>query len=271
MKQCKIRYYTDELNDDFAGTKINTCEVTEDFTFVNKNIFWRICEAVVYRGIVTPLVWVFGKVAFGLKIKNRKVLKSLKRTGYFLYGNHTQGVMDAFTPSLCTFPKKAHIVVNPDAVSIKGIRQLVLMLGGLPLPTDMKGYKPFRDAIKTRVEQNRVMTIYPEAHIWPYYTGIRPFKATSFSYPVSLSKPCVAFTTTYRQRKILKNAYPKITVTISEPFYPDKSLSEKEARQKLRDEVYGFMTSVANSEENYEYIKYVKRPENEKLIYNVGA
>ncbi len=258
MEQSRIRYYTDELNDDFAGTKINTCRVTKDFTFVNRNILWQICEFIVYRLIVTPLVFLFGKIAFGLKIKNRKALKKLKNTGYYMYGNHTQGVMDAFTPSLCTFPKKAHIVVNPDAVSIKGIRQLVLMLGAIPLPTDLKGYKPFQEALETRIEQKKVVTIYPEAHIWPYYTGIRPFKATSFSYPVEQDVPCVAFTTTYRQRKLFKKAYPCITVTLSEPFYPDTSLPGKEARQKLRDEVYAFMNSVADDEQNYEYIKYVK-------------
>ncbi len=259
MSRCDVIYYSDELNDDFAGTDINTCEVKSDFTFVNRNIFWRICEFIVYRVIVTPLVWVFGKVAYGLKIRNRKALRKLKKTGYFLYGNHTQGVMDAFTPTLCTFPKKAHIVVNPDAVSIKGLRQIVLMLGGIPLPTEMKAYKPFRKALETRIKEGKVVTIYPEAHIWPYYTGIRPYKATSFSYPVSMNVPCVAFTTTFRQRKIFKNAYPKLTVTLSEPFYPDASLPEKEARQKLRDEVYAFMVSTAAREDNYEYIKYVKK------------
>ena len=258
MKQSEIRYYTDELNDDFAGTKIDACEITSDFTFVNKNILWRMCEVIIYRIIVTPLVWLFGKVGYGLKIKNRKVLKNLRKTGYFLYGNHTQGAMDAFTPTLCTFPKKAHIVVNPDAVSIKGLRQIVLMLGAIPLPTDLKGYKPFKKAIETRVEEGKVVTIYPEAHIWPYYTGIRPYKATSFSYPVSLDKPCVAFVTTYRQRKIFKKAHPCITVVLSEPFYPDTSLPEKEARQKLRDEIYNFMVSTADSKDNYEYIKYIK-------------
>ncbi len=259
MKRSKMIYYQDELNDDFANNNIKACEVPSDFTFVNKNILWRICEAIVYRGIATPLVWVFGKLAYGLKIKNRKVIKKLKKTGFYLYGNHTQGVMDAFVPTLCAFPHKAHIVTSPDAVSIKGIRQLVLMLGGIPLPTDLKGYKPFKRALETRIEQNRAVAIYPEAHIWPYYTGIRPFKNTSFSYPVSMDKPCVVFVTTYRRRKIFKNAHPNITVTLSEPFYPDNSLPEKEARQKLRDEVYDFMTSVASGEDNYEYIKYVKK------------
>lgn len=258
MDCAKVIYYSDELNDDFAGTDIKTCEVPADFTFVNKNFLWRICEFIVYRLIVTPLIFLFGKVVYGLKIKNRKVLKQLKKTGYFLYGNHTQKIMDAFTPSLCTFPKKAHIVVNPDAVSIKGIRQLVLMLGGIPLPTDLKGYKPFKAALEKRIKEGKVATIYPEAHIWPYYTGIRPYKATSFSYPVSMNVPCVAFATTFRQRKIFKKAYPKLTVTLSEPFYPDTSLPEKQARQKLRDEVYDFMVSTADSEDNYEYIKYIK-------------
>lgn len=260
VKQSKIIYYKDELNDDFAGTDIKASEVKADFPFVNKNIIWRVCEAIVYRGIATPVLWLFAKVGYGFKIKNRNAVKKLRKTGFFLYGNHTQGVMDAFTPTLCVFPHKAHIVTSPDAVSIKGIRQLVLMLGGIPLPTELKGYKPFKKALKTRIEQNRTVTIYPEAHIWPYYTGIRPFKDTSFSYPVSMNKPCVAFATTYRKRRIFKNAHPCITVTLSEPFYPDRTLSEKEARKKLRDEVYDFMCSVAASD-NYEYIHYEKQEE----------
>ena len=47
-----------------------------------------------------------------------------------------------------------------------------------------------------------------------------------------------------------------MTVTLSEPFYPDKTLSPREAQQKLRNQVYDFMVSVSQSHENVEYIAY---------------
>ena len=52
-----------------------------------------------------------------------------------------------------------------------------------------------------------------------------------------------------------------MTVTLSEPFYPDAALSPREAQQKLRDQVYDFMVSVSQSHENVSYIQYEPRPE----------
>ncbi|MBP3414921.1 MAG: 1-acyl-sn-glycerol-3-phosphate acyltransferase [Clostridia bacterium] len=254
----RIVYYTDELNDDFAGTDIKTCDIGDDFKFINKNPLWRAAAAVVYYLIAFPIVWLISYIGYGLRIKNRRAVRKV-RGGYFLYANHTQMLTDAFAPSIISFPKRAHVVANPDAVSIKGIRQLVMMLGVIPLPASLKMMRPFRDAVEARYGQNRTVTIYPEAHIWPYYTGIRPFGAASFAYPVRLNAPCIAYVTTYRRRKIFKNARPLVTITLSDPFYPDPTLTEREAKQKLRDEIYDFMCAVAKSEDNYSYITYIRK------------
>lgn len=254
----RIVYYTDELNDDFAGTDIKTCDIGDDFKFINKNPLWRAAAAVVYYLIAFPIVWLISHIGYGLRIKNRHAVRKV-RGGYFLYANHTQMLTDAFAPSIISFPKRAHVVANPDAVSIKGIRQLVMMLGVIPLPASLKMMRPFRDAVEARYGQNRTVTIYPEAHIWPYYTGIRPFGAASFAYPVRLDAPCIAYVTTYRRRKIFKNARPLVTITLSDPFYPDPTLSEREAKQKIRDEIYDFMCAVARSEDNYSYITYIRK------------
>lgn len=254
----RIVYYTDELNDDFAGTDIKTCDIGDDFKFINKNPLWRAAAAVVYYLIAFPIVWLISHIGYGLRIKNRRAVRKICK-GYFLYANHTQMLTDAFAPSIISFPKRAHVVANPDAVSIKGIRQLVMMLGVIPLPASLKMMRPFRDAVEARYGQNRTVTIYPEAHIWPYYTGIRPFGAASFAYPVRLNAPCIAYVTTYRRRKIFKNARPLVTITLSDPFYPDPTLSEREAKQKLRDEIYDFMCAVAKSEDNYSYITYIRK------------
>ena len=69
--------------------------------------------------------------------------------------------------------------------------------------------------------------------------------------------------TTYRKRRGLFRLFrrPGMTVTLSEPFYPDAALSLREAQQKLRDQVYDFMVSVSQSHENVNYIQYEPRPE----------
>lgn len=255
----RVIYYSDELSDDFAGTDINTRKIDGDYEYVPSSPLWRTAAFVVYRILATPLVWLLCKLVCGLKIKNRKAIRKLRGKGFFMYGNHTHGMADAFTPTLISFPHRAHIIVNPDAVSIRGLGTVVAMLGAMPLPSTLSGMKKFRKAIDHRYAQERSIAIYPEAHIWPYYTGIRNFSASSFEYPVRLDAPCVAYAATYRKRRILKKLPPLMTVTVSEPFYPDRSLSDREAKQKLRDEIYTFLRDTVCSEDNYEYIRYVKK------------
>lgn len=253
----KTVYYSDSVNDDFAENSIKAKPVPADFPYAVKNPFWRISEFILYRAIATPVVWLIGKAGYGLKIKNRKAIKGL-RGGFYLYGNHTQNMMDAYTPSLIVFPKHAHIVVGPEAVSVPVLRRAVQLLGGIPLPGTAKGYRPFLEALGYRTKQGRVITVYPEAHIWPWFTGIRPFPDSSFAYPVRDGLPVVAFTTTFRKRKVFKNLWPKLTVTVSEPFYPDKTLSPREAKKKLRDCVFAFMCETADAPDNYAYYEYIK-------------
>ena len=260
----KIIYYDDTKNDDFANNGLEAKTVPPDFPFAIHNPVWAVLEFILYRLIATPLVWLIGKVGFGLKIKDRKNLRSLKDTGYFLYGNHTQSMMDAYTPSLLAFPKHIHIITGPEAVSVPVLRNAVQILGGIPLPGTVSGYRSFLNALHLRIKQNRGIAIYPEAHIWPWYTGIRPFSDGSFTYPVRENVPVIAYVTTYRKRKIFKNLWPCITVRISKPFYPDTTLSPHEAKKKLRDQVYEFMCKTANNPENYAYYEY-KFKDNAKI------
>lgn len=260
----KIIYYDDTKNDDFADNGLKAKTVPPDFPFAIHNPVWAVLEFILYRLIATPLVWLIGKIGFGLKIKDRKNLRSLKGTGYFLYGNHTQSMMDAYTPSLLAFPKHIHIITGPEAVSVPVLRSAVQILGGIPLPGTVSGYRSFLDALHLRIKQNRAIAIYPEAHIWPWYTGIRPFSDGSFTYPVRENVPVIAYVTTYRKRKIFKNLWPCITVRISKPFYPDTTLSPHEAKKKLRDQVYEFMCKMANNPENYAYYEY-KFKDNAKI------
>ena len=75
---------------------------------------------------------------------------------------------------------------------------IVEMLGAIPVPGNKESMKNFLDAIKKRIENGNSITIYPEAHIWPYYTKIRPFKEVSFKYPVELNVPAFCMTNTYQ-------------------------------------------------------------------------
>lgn len=251
--------YDDPAKDDFAKNGLDKTHIPADFPFAETDVFHRISEFLLYRVVATPIVFLISKLGFGLRVKNRRALRGLGGTGFYLYGNHTQGMMDAYIPTLAVFPRHAHIVVGSQAVSNPALRFLVCRLGGIPTPSTICGMRSFANALSLRIKEKRVVTVYPEAHIWPWYTGIRPFPDTSFTYPVKDGVPAVAFVTTYRRRRIFSNLPPCLTVTLSEPFYPDASLEAPEARKKLCGNVYDFMCREAARCDNYAYYSYIKK------------
>lgn len=249
-------YYTDELSDDFAAThgKIQAKEVGADYRYRHKNPIWRFFSFLLYRLVALPLGWLYLKLCFGLRIKNRRALRGL-HGAYFLYGNHTQYAADAFLPAVIAFPHRASVITSADAVSIPIIRHLVAMLGGIPLSDTPRGRVLFLQTVRARAASGQPIAIYPEAHIWPYYNRIRPYSDASFCYPMQSGLPAVGFTVTYRRRKILRRLPPLITVTLSEPIFPTACADKRE----MRNRIYNFMCETVKRENSYAYREYRKK------------
>lgn len=260
----KTIYYKDALNDDFAGTKIKQKPLPKNFRYVSKNPFFRFFAMLIYRVIAMPILWIASKIGWSVKVKGKKNAKKVAHKGVFIYGNHTQ-ICDAWTNQVfVSWRQRTHVLVNPDATSIKGIRWLVMMLGALPMP-DIERKDDFMKAIETRIKQRRAIVVFPEAHIWPYCIHIRPYGDAAFVYPALLGTPVLPTVTTYKRRKfIFKNCHPKMVIHVGKAIYPDMKLSLPERRKELRDRVYEFMLDYATNEENAEYIRYLKAPSEEK-------
>lgn len=249
-------YYHDLKNDDFAATNIKQIELPDDYKYVDRNIFYRAGELII-RCIACPIVFLILKIVYLQRIKNRKALKSAKGSCFFIFGNHTDYMLDAFNPTILSFPRWSHIIANPDAVSINGLGTIVKMLGVVPIPTSIKGMKNYMQGINKLIEMKRVIAIYPEAHIWPYYTDIRPFGTASFHYAADAGAPCFTYTNIYQQRKFKLIKRPKVVTYVDGPFYPDISLSKADRIKKLRNEIYNAMKSRVDENPKYNYCDYI--------------
>ena len=256
-KEKKVIYYTDEQNDDFAGTNINTKPVDDSFIFLHTSIPWKICSTLLYYGVAVPAVWLFMRVILGVQFVNRSAVKACKGP-CFLFGNHTDFI-DAFIPNLLSLPHRNHILVGADTVSIPGLRTIVQMFGALPIPTGTRGWRKFLAALDVYCKKANI-TVYPEAHIWRFFTGVRDFPDTSFAYPIRYGMPSVVFFTAYSKPKPSLAFWRKATITVyvSDPMYPLGGVSEPEARRDLRDRAYAFMKEKS-ALSDYELIRYVKK------------
>lgn len=253
--QKKVIYYHDELQDEFSTAQIKAKVIDAGYSYDQDKFSRRIGHFIWYKVIARPLAYLFLKIKFGHRIIGKEKIRTTKGSGYYLYGNHTNPVADALIPSMINYPTDTYVIVHPNNVSMPVLGRITPCLGALPLPDDMGATKNFIQEIKKTVEKKKCVTIYPEAHIWPYYTRIRPFKDTSFRYPVQDKVPAYCFTNTYQKRAFCKT--PRIVTYIDGPFFPDYALSVKEQKQALREEVYQAM--VRQSQHNtVEMIQYIK-------------
>ncbi len=259
IKEKKTVYFEDPLNDEFSGTNIKRVPLGDDYEYVPKNIFARMLGWLLYWIFAYPLVFLYLKIVFHVRVYGKKNRRFLRGQGVFVYGNHTQFIDGLTGQAFALRHKRGYVVCNQDTTSIKGIRWLVRLLGAIPVPENPKEAEKYKQCIVTRIRQKRGVIIFPEAHIWPYSTHIRPFKDDAFTYPAELGAPVVAMAMTYRKRKIFKNRPPYVTLHISQPIYPDMHLSLSERKKQLRNRVYDYLLDKVTDEENYEYIRYVKK------------
>ena len=178
-----------------------------------------------------------------------------------IYGNHTNPFHDAFSPALVA-DRRIFTIISPVNLKLPGIGKFLPMIGGIPLGTNPEEKKAMNEAVDKRLKQKNCLVIYPEAHVWPYYTKIRKFPAgdKSFKYPVRNDLPIFTMTTTYHKSKVKGQERPDMTVYVDGPFYPDAKLSEDENRAKLAKEAYDSMVKWSKKN-SYEYFEYKKKVE----------
>lgn len=252
----KVRYYS-SYDQDFVQTRDQDCQVPPDYRWVRHDLPYRVLSGLIY-GVAIAFSALYCRLFLHIRFQNSKIVKEGRKSGAFIYCNHTQPLGDVFTPALPCLPGRIYTVVSPANLAIPVIGKILPYLGALPIPNFLRGMKEFHEAIEYRVNQGKYVTIYPEAHVWEYYTGIRPFSEISFKHPVKFKKPVYCMTSTYQQRRIGKR--PRCTVYVDGPFYADESLSPKAQALKLREQVYECMVQRSKAS-NCQYIQYVQKTE----------
>ena len=252
------RYYT-SFSDDFVKTKtVCSVVVDEKYKYIPKSKIVRFFRNCLYYIFAYPAVKIIDRIYYGVKIYGKKNLKGIR--GALLVGNHSSVFDGCFASVEVSGPRKNYIVANKDAIEVPVGRFFTKAFGALPVPDTARGLINLNNSVVELLNKGNRVTVFPEAHIWPYYTGLRPFPSVSFHYAVKANVPVVPFVISYRLRngknKMAKK--PKINITILKPIYPDQTLPSSVSKEKLAENSYLQIKNIldnANAPALYNYIK----------------
>ncbi|MDR2029049.1 MAG: 1-acyl-sn-glycerol-3-phosphate acyltransferase [Treponema sp.] len=226
----------------------------ERYPFLDKSLSFRIRSALIYLGIFT-LVFILLPLRFALKIEGRKILKkhrALFRNGALTVSNHVLRwdflcILQAVRFRRLYFPAWKENISGPD-------RNLIRLVGGIPVPTDIHVIKYFNQAFDELHRKKKWFHVFPEGSNWPYYQPIRPFKKGMFTMAHKYQLPVIPMAFSYRPARglyrLFKKNYPLITLRVGEPILPDPSLPRKEAVNLLRNQCHKAVVELAGIRDN---------------------
>ena len=262
MKRKTFEYSSQKTEDFGVVVERNTKKLPKNYKYIHKNIFYRFFSWLFYYTVSMPIMWTVGKITNGVKVTNKEILKPLKKTGFFVYSNHTHW-LDGFTQHVYTcFPKRTIVISLTDTFTCnKFFGSFLSFLGGMPLPDSFKQAKKFLGGLEYYLNKNRAIVIYPEGTIWPYCTFQRAIKKGAFKYPVTFDKPVVFACTTYRKPKGLfkKWKHPRMRITLSDPIYPSRNGVSKIDEERLETLYKEFIEKVTSDKNNYAANNYIPK------------
>ncbi len=251
----EIRYYT-SFDQDFEATRNQDAKIPPNYKWVHRNLFYRFFAVILYI-LVLIMDFVYMKFVAHISIKNRRLLtKARKHGGYYLFSNHTILFGDVVNPFCVNFPTHPYIICSSSNLGIPVAGKMLPMAGAIPVPDNLHDMAKFNQTVKSRLDQGKAIVTYPEGHLWPYYTKIRPFAPAAFHLPVKYPAPVYTATTTYQKSRFHKK--PKIIIYIDGPFEISQNLPQKQAQNQLHHAIQKAMEQRAKLS-NYEYIIYQQK------------
>ncbi|TCD53869.1 1-acyl-sn-glycerol-3-phosphate acyltransferase [Alloscardovia theropitheci] len=249
----KVTYTS--TDQDFVDSPNQKFRIGEDWTWYHGNSWWHQALWMIVYTVIYSIAAVYSKFVLHATIIGKHKLKQAHGQPYFLYQNHTQPFGDIVFTVLENYPHKLSAIMAQSNYGIPVVGSILHHFDFLPVPlTDSQRIK-FKETMTQLVEDGTAIQVFPEAHVWPYTTRIRPFSTSSMRYPVRYNTPSFTATTTYQKRRFSKK--PKITIYIDGPFYPRSETSHSEnshSKPQLRDTPHNIST-INNADSNMDKVQ----------------
>lgn len=174
-------------------------------------------------------------------------LRLLKDTGAVITCNHF-GIPDNYILYHCiqnSLKKKRlyKVIREGNYTGFSGLFGFLFRnCNTLPLSSNRRTMVNFMSAADTLLRRGEAVLIYPEQGMWWNYRKPRPFKIGAFKIAARAGVPVLPTFVTMKddETKLDEHNYPlqHYTLHVMPPVYPDKTLSEKQAAEKMKEETF---------------------------------
>ena len=228
------KYNYENLNDDTVVVKNwepLKFEIMDNYKYVSKNIIFNFFSNILCF-IAVVILSVFNKIFLGYKVIGKK--KILKDTGFVSVSNHIHE-LDCTCIALIYYPHRVYFPTVATNFKIPVIRHIIKLLYAIPIPKLDNQKKTFYKDLNYILNKGKIVHMYPEGSLWPYYDKIRNFKYGAFKISVEADVPIQPIKFKYTNKWYKKK--PAIIAEILNPIYPNKKLKKEDRISDLKDRV----------------------------------
>lgn len=215
-------------------------KIKDNYNFIPKNNLLKLISNILIIPIGI-LLTIINKILFGFEIKNKEEL--INDSGFISISNHIHP-MDCTMIGLIYFPRRVYYPTIQRNFKIPFIRHLIRFLYAIPIPTEDKQKKKFYSEINAVLKDGKILQMYPEGSLWPYYEKIRSFKYGAFKMAAQANVPIQPIKFVFKEPEGIYKLYKKkkcIHAIVLDPIYPDDNLEYKEKIADLHNKAVEIM------------------------------
>jgi len=215
------------------------------YPVINLSVISRIASALTCW-LVIPLAMFINYLMFFTRYKNRNKIHGIRRA--ITVSNHTT-FWDPAKIAWLTFPRLIFYTLLEATVESPFLGTFTRLLGGIPIPRGITGYRKILEACEQAFEYRRFLHFYPEGECFLYNQNIKEFKTGAFIIASELDIPIIPMVTVFseglfRPWSFWGSTLPNETLIILDPEYPSRYVKRDEKGKITADSIREFAQTV---------------------------
>lgn len=182
------------------------------------------------RSVLQLLAPIVIKVAYGAKVKGKRNLKKIGKSGAICICNHFS-FFDVLFVRQATGHYRSYTTVAPinNKLGVSGF--FIKHAGVLPFSSNLVAAKKLNNEMERLLDNGKIINFYPEEALWHAYEKPRTMNVRAFHYAVKFDVPVVPIFCTFERTK--KGHIKKLVINVCKPIYPDKTLPKKKQAETM--------------------------------------